>query len=129
MRRKLATMRQVINTFGRSYKIFFAVAAIMFIQLIGAGQFFLCGAIFIGAVLGIFWHVSSAARLEAAAQLKNPAKAKKIMLIGLLLRLAMVFVVLAIAAHISTELFLASAVCFIAFYVTALGVLIYHGRG
>ena len=126
-RRSLATMRQVIIIFGRSYKIFLAVAAIMTIQLVSVGQIFLCGSILIGALLGIFWFISTAARLEAAAQ-KNIAQAKKIMLIGLLLRLGMVFVVLAVAAHISTELFLSSSVCFVVFYVTALGVLLYHGR-
>lgn len=126
-RRKLARMRQVIIIFGRSCKIFLAVAAIMVIQLISQGQFFLCGAVLIGALLTFFWFVSSAARLEAAAK-KNSAQAKKIMLIGLLLRLGMIFTVLAVAAHISTELFLATSVCFVVFYVTALGALIYHGR-
>lgn len=126
-RRKLARMKQVIVIFGRSCKIFLAVAAIMIIQLISNGQFFLCGSVLIGALLTFFWFVSSAARLEAAAK-RNSAQAKKIMLIGLLLRLAMVFIVLAVAAHISTELFLSTSICFIAFYVTALGALIYHGR-
>ena len=126
-RRKLARMKQVIVTFGRSCKIFLAVAAIMIIQLISNGQFFLCGSVLIGALLTFFWFVSGAARLEAAAK-RNSAQAKKIMLIGLLLRLAMVFIVLAVAARISTELFLSTSVCFIAFYVTALGALIYHGR-
>ena len=127
-RRSLARMKQVIFFFGRSYKIFFAVAAIMVIQLVSAGQIFLCGSVLIGAILNFFWFVSSAARLEAAAK-KNSAQAKKIMLIGLLLRFGMIFVVLAVAAHISTELFLSTSVCFVVFYVTSLGVLIYHGRG
>lgn len=99
----------------------------MIIQLISQGQFFLCGAVLIGALLTFFWFVSSAARLEAAAK-RNSAQAKKIMLIGLLLRLGMIFIVLAVAARISTELFLSTSVCFVVFYVTALGALIYHGR-
>lgn len=127
-RRSLATMRQVIKIFGRSYKIFLAIAAMMIIQLFAAGKIFLSGAIPIGAMLAFFWFVSTAARLEAAAK-TNSAQAKKIMLIGLLLKLVMVFVVLAVAVHISTELFLASSACFVTFYVTALGVLIYYGRG
>jgi len=121
-------MRQVIIIFGRSYKIFLAVAAVMTIQLFAAGKIFLCGSILIGAMLSFFWFISTAARLEAAAKTTS-AQAKKVMLIGLLLKLAMVFVVLAVAVHISTELFLTSAACFVGFYVTALGVLIYHGRG
>ena len=121
-------MKQVIFTFRRSYKIFLAVAAIMAIQLVSVGQFFLCGSILIGAILNFFWFVSSAARLEAAAK-KNSAQAKKIMLIGLLLRLVMISVILGIAARISTELFLSTSVCFIVFYITSLGVLIYRGRG
>ncbi|MBQ7476961.1 MAG: hypothetical protein IJT06_06160 [Selenomonadaceae bacterium] len=121
-------MKQVIVTFRRSYKIFIAVAAIMTIQLISAGQFFLCGAILIGALLSFFYFISAAARLEAAEKM-NQAQAKKIMLVGLVLRLLMVFIVLAVAARISTELFLASSVCFVVFYLTSLGVLVYAGRG
>ena len=124
---KVANMRQVIFIFGRSYKIFLAVAAIMAIQLISAGQLFLCGSILIGALLSFFYFVSTAARLEAAAKM-NQDQAKRIMLIGLILRLLMVFIVLAVAARISTQLFLASSVCFIVFYVTALGVLVYAER-
>lgn len=127
-RRRLASMKQVIVTFRRSYKIFIAVAAIMAVQLISAGQFFLCGSILIGALLSFFYFVSAAARLEAAEKM-NQAQAKRIMLIGLVLRLLMVFIVLAVAAHISTELFLASSVCFIVFYITSLGVLVHAGRG
>lgn len=51
------------------------------------------------------------------------AQAKKIMLIGLLLRLGMVFAVLAVAVHIATELFLASAVSFGVFYLATLFIL------
>ena len=121
-------MRQVILTFMRGYKVFLAVAAMMTIQLISQGQTFLCGSILIGALLAFFYILSAAARLETAAKM-NHAQAKKIMLVGLILRLLMVSVVLAVAVHISTELFLASAVCFVVFYVTALGVLMYFGRG
>ena len=121
-------MKQIITIFGRSYKIFLAVAAMMIIQLAAAGKFFLSGSILIGALLNFFWFISTAARLETAAKTKNPAQAKKIMLIGLLLKLLMIFVVLAVAAHISAELFLTTSACFVGFYVTALGVLIYHGR-
>lgn len=91
-------------------------------QLISAGQLRLCGAVLIGALLNFFYFLSTAARLEAAANSPAP-QAKKIMLVGLLLRLGMVFAVLAVAVHISTELFLASAVSFGVFYVTALVVL------
>lgn len=121
-------MKQVILTFRQGYKIFLAVSAIMVIQLISVGQFFLCGSVLIGALLAFFYHLSTAARLETAAKIKNVAQAKKIMLIGLLLRLLMISVVLAVAARISTNLFLSSSVCFIVFYVTALGVLMYFGR-
>ena len=62
-----------------------------------------------------------------AAQ-KNSAQAKRIMLIGMLLRLGMVFIVLAVAAHISTELFLSTAACLVTFYVASLCALIYFGR-
>lgn len=121
-------MRQVVLTFGRGYKIFLAVAAMMTLQLLASGQTYLCGSVLIGALLAFFYIVSAAARLEAAAKM-NRAQAKRVMLIGLLLRLTMVFAILALAVHISTNLFLATAVCFVVFYVTALGVLVYYERG
>lgn len=122
-------MKQVILTFKRGYKIFLAVVAMMVIQLISAGQTFLCGSVLIGALLAFFYFVSTAARLETAAKINNVAQAKKTMLIGLLLRLLMIAVVLGVAARISTDLFLTSAICFIVFYLTSLGVLVYFGRG
>lgn len=119
MASKFARMRQVLSTFKESWKIFLAVAAILSLQLISAGQLKLCGAVLIGAVLNFFYFLSTAARLEAAAN-SPAAQAKRIMLIGLLLRLLMLFAVLAVAVHISTELFLATAVSFGVFYLTAL---------
>lgn len=115
-------MRQVLNTFKKSWKIFLAVAAVLSLQLIAAGQLKLCGAVLIGGVLNFFYFLSTAARLEAATN-APAAQAKKIMLIGLLLRLGMIFAVLAVAVHISTELFLATAVSFGVFYLTALFIL------
>ena len=128
IRRSLTGMKHVTVTFGRSYKIFLAVAAILTLQLLASGQFYLCGSVLIGALLTFFYFISAAARLEAVAQMGTD-RAKRVMLIGLLLRLAMVFIVLGVAAHISTNLFLASSVCFATFYLTALGVLIYSERG
>ncbi len=120
-------MRQVLSTFKESWKIFFAVAAVLSLQLISAGQLHLCGAVLIGALLNFFYLLSTAARLEAAAN-SPAAQAKKIMLVGLLLRLGMIFVVLAVAVHISTELFLAAAVSFGVFYLTSLFVLARKGN-
>lgn len=99
----------------------------MALQLFAAGKIFLCGSILIGALLNFFYFISAAARLEAAEKL-NQAQAKRVMLIGLILRLLMVLVVLAVAVHISTELFLTSSACFVGFYITSLGVLAYHER-
>ena len=115
-------MRQVLKTFKGSWKIFLAVAAVLSLQLISAGQLRLCGAVLIGGLLNFFYFLSTATRLEAAANSPAP-QAKKIMLIGLLLRLAMILAVLAVAIHISTELFLAAAISFGVFYLTALFVL------
>ena len=115
-------MRQVLSTFKESWKVFLAVATILSLQLISAGQLGLCGAIPIGALLNFFCFLSTAARLEATA-LKPATQAKKIMLVGLIFRLLMIFVTLAVAVHISTELFLATAVSFGVFYLTALFVL------
>lgn len=98
------------------------VAAVLSLQLISAGRFDLCGAVLIGALLNFFYWLSTAARLEVAANAPAP-QAKKIMLIGLLLRLGMIFAVLAVAVHISTELFLAAAVSFGVFHLFTLFVL------
>ena len=119
---KFSSMRQVIGVFAQNWKIFLAVAAVLSLQLISAGQLKLCGAVLIGALLNFFYFLSTAARLEAAMN-APAAQAKKIMLIGLLLRLGMVFAVLAVAVHISTELFLATAISFGVFYATSLFVL------
>ena len=119
---KFASMKQVLGIFAQNWKIFSAVAAVLSLQLISAGQLPLCGAVLIGALLNFFYFLSTAARLEAAAN-SPAAQAKKIMLIGLLLRLGMIFAVLAVAVHISTELFLATAVCFGVFYLATLFVL------
>ena len=119
---KCACMRQVLSTFKESWKIFLAVAAVLSLQLISAGQLKLCGAVLTGALLSFFYFLSTAARLEAAAN-SSAAQAKKIMLIGLLLRLGMVFIILAVAVHISVELFLATAVSFGVFYFAALIIL------
>ena len=119
---KCAYMRQVLSTFKERWKIFLAVAAILSLQLVSAGQVKLCGAVLIGALLNFFYWLSTAARLEAAANSPAP-QAKKIMLIGLLLRLGMVFVVLAVAVHISTELFLVAAISFGVFHLFTLFIL------
>lgn len=119
---KFSRMRQILSTFKASWKIFLGVAAVLSLQLISAGQLRLCGAVLIGALLNFFYFLSTAARLEAAAN--SPAsQAKKIMLVGLLLRLGMIFAVLAVAVHIATELFLAAAVSFGVFYLTTLFIL------
>lgn len=119
---KFLIMKQVLGIFAQNWKIFLAVAAVLSLQLISAGQLNLCGAVLIGALLNFFYFLSTAARLEAAAN-SPAAQAKKIMLIGLLLRLGMIFAVLAVAVHISTNLFLATAVCFGVFYLASLFVL------
>lgn len=99
-----------------------AVAAVLSLQLISAGQLRLCGAVLIGALLNFFYFLSTAARLDAAANASAP-QAKKIMLVGLILRLIMVFAVLAVAVHISTQLFLAAVVSFGVFYLSTLIIL------
>ncbi len=111
-----------MSTFKESWKVFLTIAAVLSLQLISAGQLRLCGAVLIGALLNFFYFLSTAARLEAA--MNSPtAQAKKIMLIGLILRLGMVFVILAVAVHISTELFLAAASSFGVFYLISLFIL------
>ncbi|MBR0059992.1 MAG: hypothetical protein IJP68_00785 [Selenomonadaceae bacterium] len=115
-------MKQILGIFAQNWKIFLAVTAVLSLQLISAGQLNLCGAVLVGALLNFFYFLSTAARLETAAN-SPAAQAKKIMLIGLLLRLGMIFAVLAVAVHISTNLFLATAVCFGVFYLATLFVL------
>ena len=122
MASKCACMRQVLSVFIKDWKVFLGVAAVLSMQLVSAGQLRLFGAVLIGALLNFFYWLSTAARLETAANSPAP-QAKKIMLVGLLLRLGMVFAVLAVAVHIATELFLAAATSFGVFYLATLFVL------
>ncbi|MCR5834114.1 MAG: hypothetical protein K6G55_05650, partial [Selenomonadaceae bacterium] len=71
-------MKYVLNTFKTNWKIYLALAAVMALQLISANQFRLCGAILIGALLNFFYFLSTAARLQAAANAPR-AQSKKIM--------------------------------------------------
>ena len=124
---KIAAMEKILSVFKQSWKIFLAVAAVSALNFISVGKENLIGAILIGALLNFFYFLSAAARLESAAKLSS-SQAKRTMLVGLVLRLLMVLVVLGVAVKISQELFLATAICFVTFYLTSLVIIIRSER-
>ena len=113
-------MRDIILTsFRRVKKFLAAVSLLMVINLTANGRADLLGAVLIGYVLAAFYIASTAMRLESISTL-NQAAAKRRWLIGLALRLLMVFVVFNVAVHLSTEIFFTSALSFLVFYGAAL---------
>ena len=118
-------MRDIILASVRRMKKFFIAATLlMVINLAANGRADLIGAVLIGYVLAAFYIASTAARLQSIATM-NHAAAKRQWLIGLALRLLMVFVVFNVAVHLSTEIFFISAVSFMIFYAaTLLGLII-----
>ena len=113
-------MRAIILTSIRRMKKFLAaVSLLMAINLTANGRADLLGAVLIGYVLAAFYVASTAMRLESIATL-NQQDAKRRWLIGLALRLLMVFVVFNVAVHLSKEIFFTSALSFMIFYGAAL---------
>ncbi len=113
-------MRDILLASVRRMKKFFVAATLlMAINLAANGRADLIGAMLIGYALAAFYIASTAARLNSIATL-NQSAAKRQWLIGLALRLLMVFVVFNVAVHLSTEIFFTSAVSFMIFYVAAL---------
>ena len=113
-------MRDILLASVRRMKKFFIAATLlMVINLAANGRADLIGAVLIGYVLAAFYIASTAARLNSIATL-NQSAAKRQWLIGLALRLLMVFVVFNVAVHLSTEIFFTSAVSFMIFYAAAL---------
>ena len=113
-------MREIIlKSIKRVKKFLIAATLLLAINLAANGRADLIGAALIGYMLAAFYIASTAARLQAIATM-NQAAAKRRWLIGLALRLLMVFVVFNIAVHLSTEIFFTSAISFMIFYAAAL---------
>ena len=93
------------------------------ISLVGAGQLWLLPALLVGYFLGATYFFTVGLRL-ARSMGKPKAAAKREMLLGMLLRLVLVFAALAAAIKISFTLFMTVVAGFGAFYVLTLAHLI-----
>ena len=113
-------MRDIlISSIKRVKKFLMAATLLLAINLTANGEAELFGAVIIGYVLAAFYIASTAARLRSIMSMAQPT-AKRQWLIGLALRLTMLFVVLNIAVHISPKIFFMVAVSFVIFYAAAL---------
>ena len=93
------------------------------VNLLAAGRISLFPSYLAGYLLGAAYFFTATLRLKRAAGL-NKTSAKREMLIGLVLRLLMMFVVLGAALQISQSVFMTVATGFGVFYVLFLAHLI-----
>ena len=125
MCRKFCCMKKILLTsFKNVKKIFAAVMLMGIIDLISINHLELLPAVFIGCVLAAFYIISAAARLSSTIGLSQE-QAKRRMLVGLILRLAMLLIVLLVGLKISEMVFFAMVGGFLTFYAVAhLGLII-----
>ena len=101
------------------------VTLMLAVNLAAESKLNLIGAVFTGYMLSMFYVISTAARLSSISTIE-PAKAKRTMLVGLALRLLMLFAAFNVAIHISTEVFFIMAISFLVFYLIMLAGLVVH---
>ena len=111
-------------SFKNMRKVLAAVTIIFVINLAVIGHLELLPAVLIGYILAAAYIISTAARLSSVIGLSQE-KAKRRMLFGLILRMAMFLIVLLVSLKISKLIFFSMAAGFFAFYVVAyLGLII-----
>ena len=118
-------MREILLTSIKNVKKVFAVMTFaIIINLTAVNHLELFPAILVGYVLAAFYIISTAARLSSVIGLTTE-KAKRRMLIGLILRIAMISIVLFAGLKISEMIFFSMVTGFFTFYITAhLGMII-----
>ena len=113
-------MKKILSASLRNVKKVLAVVTLATIlNLVLIGHLELFPAVLMGYVLAAFYIVSIAARLSSIAGLSQD-QAKRRMLFGLLLRIAMILIVLLVGLKISEQVFFAMIGGFFTFYVTSL---------
>ena len=111
----------------RSWKALALATAMIIVSLFAQDEIYLTGALLIGYLLGAFYFISTAGRLERAASMiysqkrqMRIAKAKREMIFGMLLRITMIFVALMVAVKISTKIFAVAVMGFFVIFVLGL---------
>lgn len=120
-------MREILQLLARrGWKSLAAVSLMICVSLFAQHELNLFGSVLVGYLLGGFYFVSIAGRLERIMNLVRSggrqialAKAKREMIFGLLLRLVMIFVCLMLTIKLSTKIFFAAVTGFLV--VFALG--------
>ena len=108
----------LLASFRNVKKIFAAVTLMIIIDLIAVDHFELFPAVLIGYILAAFYIISTASRLSSIVGLSQD-QAKRRMLFGLILRIAMLLIVLFVGLKISELIFFAMILGFLTFYVVA----------
>ena len=118
-------MKKILSvSFKNVRKILAAATLMIIIDLIAIDHFELLPAVLVGYVLAAFYIISIAARLSSVAGLSQE-QAKRRMLFGLILRIAMLLIVLFVGLKISQIVFFSMVGGFLTFYLTAqLGLII-----
>lgn len=112
-------MKKILSTSIKNVKSVLVIVtfAIAF-NLIVEGHFELLPAVFIGYVLATAFIISTAARLSSTIGLTKD-QAKRRMLLGLLLKLLMLWIVLLVGLKISELVFFSMVTGFLSFYLVA----------
>ena len=112
-------MKKILSvSFKNARKVLVAVTIIFVINLAVIGHLELLPAVLIGYVLAAAYIFSTAARLSSIMGLSQE-QAKRRMLFGLVLRMAMLLIVLLVSLKISQIVFFSMAAGFFTFYVVA----------
>ena len=112
-------MKKILSvSFKNVRKVLAAVTIIFVINLAVIGHLELLPAVLIGYVLAAAYIFSTAARLSSIMGLSQE-QAKRRMLFGLVLRMAMLLIVLLVGLKISQIVFFSMAAGFFTFYVVA----------
>ena len=135
MCRKCWNMRKILLASIKNAKKVLAAGTLMIIvNLISIGHFELFPAVLVGYALAAFYIVSMAARISSVMGLSQE-QAKRRMLFGLILRMAMLLIVLFVGLKISEMVFFSMVTGFLTFYlISQLGLIVtsykrsYHNR-
>ena len=112
-------MKKILSvSFKNVKKVLAAITIMIIINLAVIGHLELFPAVLIGYVLAAAYIISTAARLSSLVGLSQE-QAKRRMLVGLILRIAMLLIVLLVGLKISQFVFFSMVAGFLTFYAVA----------
>lgn len=113
-------MREILSTQVRKFLIILAAFTVMVVvNLSGFNKLYLLPAVGAGYLLGLAWYGILLSRLMRSTGM-TVEQAKKQMVVGLILRLALLGIALGVAIHVSFEVFITVVSSFFLVYVLAL---------